>query len=72
MFVLKNVESGHTTDSDTDLSRRGKVGAFATGFIEVMDPFGPALGGGDCVDRSPALSIESPGADVEAEVPSDV
>ena len=40
--------------------------------MELMDPFGPALGGGDCVDLS-VLSIDPPlGADVEPEVPSEV
>lgn len=41
--------------------------------MEVIDPFGPALGPGDCVDRSPVLSIEPfAGPDDAAVVPSEV
>ena len=62
----------HTPDSDSDLSRRRNVGAFVMEFIEVIDPFGPALGGGDCVDLSPVLSIDPLGPDVVAGAPSEV
>lgn len=41
--------------------------------MEVIDPFGPELGAGDCVERSPVLSIEPlPGPDDAAVVPSEV
>ncbi len=64
-----------TPDSDSDRSRRGNEGALTIEVMEVMDPFGPPLGGGDCVDLS-VLSNDPPlgadAADVEPEVPSDV
>jgi hypothetical protein len=49
------------------------MGPLAPEFMEVRDPFGPEFGAGDCVDRSPVLSIEPPlGAEVTPEVPSEV
>lgn len=72
--MVTTAEHKRTPDSDSDLSRRGKVGAVAkVEPMELMEPFGfaLALGGGDCVDRSAVLSIEPLGPD-ELGVPSDV
>jgi hypothetical protein len=57
------------SDSDRD---RGNVGAVPDiEPMDVIDPFGPALGGGDCVARSAVLSIEPLLAE-DVGVPSEV